>query len=131
MARSCSFKLICSPPRWDTALSSTPYFLLNSRFWPPVASRDRLWDMKGAGGGRSLGRHTSSINQLRFSPDGRWLARQRRRTSVWEVATAQQTFVLEGDVYAVSGVDFTPAGDVVTANWDGTAHLWRLPVEGR
>lgn len=94
----------------------------------------RLWDMRERRpvGDRWAG-HTSSINKLRFSLDGKWLASASGdgTARVWEVATAQQTFVLEGDVYAVSGVDFTPAGDVVTANWDGSAHLWKLPVEGR
>jgi len=45
---------------------------------------------------------------------------------VWDVSKGQQIFVLDADVKSVAGVDFTPAGDVVTANWDGTAHLWKL-----
>jgi WD40 repeat protein len=94
----------------------------------------RLWDMKQRKpvGNRWAG-HTSSINQLMFSLDGKWLASASGdgTARVWEVATARQAYVLDADVYAVSGVDFTPAGEVVTANWDGTAHLWKLPQNGQ
>ena len=94
----------------------------------------RLWDMKErrSVGDRWVG-HVEWINQLTFSPDGKWLASASGdgTARVWEVATGQQKFALDADVYAVSGVDFTPRGDVVTANSDGTAHLWKLPLESR
>ena len=35
--------------------------------------------------------------------------------------------VIDADVDRVSCVDFTTDGQLVTANWDGTVHLWDLP----
>lgn len=94
----------------------------------------RLWDVKGRKpiGGPLVG-NTYSVNQLQFDPTGRWLASAGGdgAARVWEVATGRQAFLLDADVYAITGVDFTPGGEVVTANWDGTVHLWELPGVAR
>ncbi len=73
--------------------------------------------------------HQYSISNLRFSPDGKWLASSSwdGTARLWSVATGQQKFVFDADAGRVSWVCFTPAGDLVTANWNGTVHLWELP----
>ena len=89
----------------------------------------RLWDMRKRRpiGGKMCG-HTDSPSDLRFSPDGKWLASAGwdGTARLWEAPSGRPLLVLEADVDRVSGVDFTPDGQLVTANWDGTVHLWDL-----
>ena len=93
----------------------------------------RLWDMKEKKpvSGPLMG-HIGSINELRFSSTGKWLAScsDDGTARVWEVATGRQAYVLDADVNGITGVDVLPTGEIVTANWDCTAHLWKLPGVG-
>jgi WD40 repeat protein len=90
----------------------------------------RLWDMnqKKVIGGKMCG-HTYTVGDLRFSPDGKWLASASwdGTARLWEIPSGRHALVLEADVDRISGIDFTPDGHLVTANWDGTVHLWDLP----
>lgn len=90
----------------------------------------RLWDMKKRQPvGTKMCGHTSSLSNLRFSPDGKWLASGAwdGTARVWDVATGRQLLLLDADVDRVSGVDFAPDGQLLTANWDGTVHQWDVP----
>jgi WD40 repeat protein len=96
-----------------------------------AASEDaiRLWDVKARKPvGAKLCGHTNTICDLEFSPDGLWLASAGWDgvARIWEVASGRQRAVLDADVHSISGLAFTPEGDLTTANWDATVHLWDL-----
>jgi WD40 repeat protein/class 3 adenylate cyclase len=88
----------------------------------------RLWD---ASSGKEL--HAvdvgSEVFPLAFSPDGRWLVSGDdgdKSLTVWDADTLDRRARLRGHTDLIQDVAFAPAGQVVTAGWDGTAKVWDL-----
>ncbi len=93
------------------------------QFWD-FAKQERIGDLM-------LG-HTYHVEDMKFSPDGKLLASggggvRDGTTRIWEVPTGRLLMVLDADVNRVNSVAFLPDGSLVTANWNGTVHLWDLP----
>lgn len=90
----------------------------------------RLWDLRLQ---RCLGDklcgHTRALTSMEFSGDGQLLASSAwdGTARIWDVATGRLLLVLDADVYRVSGAAFLPDGGLVTANWNGTIHMWNVP----
>ena len=85
----------------------------------------RLWD---ADTGKQILvlNHDGAVNNVVFSPDGKYIATASRGKTarLWNAATGEQISVLnhDGSVY---GVVFSPDGKyIATASADSTARLW-------
>jgi len=74
---------------------------------------------------------TYYITGLAFSLDSKRLAvaGNGRDATVWQVGSWRKTATLRGHRAAIWGVQFTPAGELLTASWDGTLKLWNVEGE--
>jgi WD40 repeat protein len=75
--------------------------------------------------------HTMSNPAI--SPDGKLLAagHSDRRIYIWDLASGETRFILEGHAAEVTGVDFSPSGGVLaSSSEDGTVRLWN-PATGK
>jgi WD40 repeat protein len=75
--------------------------------------------------------HSGLIEALAFSPDGKLLASTSWDTTarLWDVATGQSLFVLEGHDGVVNAAAFVPDGKtLLTGGEDGTIRLWDTAV---
>jgi WD40 repeat protein len=92
----------------------------------------RIWDGDTGEALLTLEGHTAGLTNVRFSPDGRFLATGSERPDVtvriWDAETGQELFALppsHGD--RVWGLDFSPDGRfLATSGGDTTAKIWRL-----
>jgi WD40 repeat protein len=78
--------------------------------------------------GREFTGHTSRVNAVAVSPDGRWLASASDdgTARLWELADARVLRVLN-HAQAVTAVDFHPGGGrMVTGSADGTLRFWKM-----
>ena len=93
----------------------------------------QLWDLNSQEPiGDLMQGHTYFVEDMKFSPDGKLLAsggggHRDGTTRIWEVSSGRLLMVLDADVNRVESVAFLPDGSLVTANWNGTVHLWDLP----
>jgi len=93
------------------------------------ASTIRLWNLrKREPVGAKMCGHTYGVADMKFSPDAKLLASGAwdGTVRIWEIPSGRMLLVLDADVHRVSSVAFFPDGSLVTANWNGTVHLWDL-----
>lgn len=71
----------------------------------------------------------SHIADLKFSPNGKRLASSGwdGTVRIWDVQSSRQLLVLDADVNRITNLAFFPDGCLVTANGNGTVHLWDVP----
>jgi WD40 repeat protein/biotin carboxyl carrier protein len=94
----------------------------------------RLWDLDGTSPKplRVLdGKHRGAINCAAFSPDGAVCATggDDRDINVWDVATGALKYKLTGHGGAVTGLQFLPKSQLLSAGKDKTLRLWKLGTE--
>ena len=75
----------------------------------------------------TLGGHTSTVNGVSFSPDGKLLATSSDDNTVklWDTTTGQQIKTLTGHTGPVRSISFSPDGKLLaTGSDDNTVKLW-------
>jgi WD40 repeat protein len=104
----------------------------------------RVWEVSRSGGVEGPAvwapAHEGPVRALAFSPDGRWCATggEDRRIGLWDVAGGTRVCWLRGEADgretahqgAVTWVQFTPDGYLVSAGRDNALNLWRLEGGG-
>ncbi len=79
---------------------------------------------------RPLEAGDAQLTDLAISPDGTRIAAGTvdGRVLVWSLGGHVLLGVLPGHAERVSGIDFLPSGDLVSASWDKSVRLWALDV---
>jgi eukaryotic-like serine/threonine-protein kinase len=86
----------------------------------------RLWDTDTGQELHTLTRHSETIVNMTFSPDGRRLVSTGRDAlKVWEVRSGQELLTLSGHAGEVQWMEFSPEGHfLVTSGVDGKVLVW-------
>ena len=74
-----------------------------------------------------------AVRNIAFSPNGKLLAAASwdGKARIWDPATGNLVFALEGHTNCVHNVAFSPDGKLLaTASWDGTVKLWDTETGG-
>lgn len=76
---------------------------------------------------KELPGHTSTINSVSFSPNGKLIATASsdKTARIWDIATGKEVKRLQVDSILVFSVAFSPDNkSIVTGGFDGTARIW-------
>ena len=71
--------------------------------------------------------HTDVINDVAYSPDGRYIltASRDKTVKVWHVATGKMLLTIHGHTDAVSSAEYSPDGrSILTVGYDNTVKVW-------
>ncbi|MEO5947012.1 MAG: caspase family protein [Chitinophagaceae bacterium] len=77
--------------------------------------------------------HSSRINYVRFSPDGKKIltASNDNTVKVWDALSGNRLVDLKGHSKQISSAQFSPDGEkIITASWDETTKIWHA-VSGK
>jgi WD40 repeat protein len=89
----------------------------------------KLWDLASGRALRTLSGHTSSVNALAYSPDGKLLASFSVGDifKLWDVASGRELPTPSGNMGFSFSVDFSPDGKVLASfSKDGTIREWDI-----
>lgn len=101
----------------------------------------KIWNLKTGRLQKILTGHTTEIESLDFSPDGKLLASctkdpvikffdQKLEFKVWDVSTGLEAFSLPGHLKSMTGLKFSPDGQrIASSSLDGTVKIWELNPE--
>ena len=93
----------------------------------------RLWNTIMGQYIRTITGHTSPVNSICFSPDGKtiasaaghWVTDEDFTVQLWNTTTGQHLKTLKGHTNNVKSVCFSPDGKTIaSASWDNTVRLW-------
>lgn len=95
-----------------------------------LAGEVRLWDVSTGKVVQTLQGHTSSVESIAVSPDGRTIVSGDRRDGsirVWNVETGQQIHLLAEHTGSVDSIVFSPDGTIFASGAsDGTVRFWSV-----
>jgi WD40 repeat protein/biotin carboxyl carrier protein len=116
-----------TPPSSKTMLVITGADDGKIRIWD-VSNRDKLPTAPKI---EPTDAHTSGVQALAISPDGRFFASAAGRdVFIWELASAKKLYTLDAEHRDnITAIYFTPQNTLVTASKDGTLKVWKLGTE--
>ena len=89
-----------------------------------VSSGEELFSLEG---------HKSTLKDVAWSPDGRWIATSSNDASahLWDAGTGTSRFALLGHAVTIQDLDWSPDSTrLITGSDDGTAKVWLITEGG-
>lgn len=70
---------------------------------------------------------TDFVNDITFSPDGRWIATAEKTVKIWDAHTGKELLTLNGHPAGVVHIAFSPDGSrLLSVGWNGKVKVWIL-----